>query len=166
MGFILVPVVYLISFLIVGNTLEIYNAYFDDKMDIVSVNWSAANVDDIKILQISIFSNTEKIVHTIDSNDREGTVIVRVALEPGEYTVTLTAFDTCGQNFSSLPYPPLTIPKPQLSSHSLLSTPPYFTTRTPFCAPAVTSTKESCNCVDKGKVYYASYTPLYCCMFN
>ena len=148
MGFIVVFV--MVSFLIVGNTLEIHNAYFDDKMDIVNVNWSAANVDDIKILQISILSNTEEIFRTIDNSDREGIVIVRIALEPGEYTVTLTAFDICGQNYSSLPYP-LTIPKPQLSSHSVLSTPPYLAP-TPFCDPVVTPTKESRNCVDKGKV--------------
>ena len=140
----------LISFLIVGSTLEIHNASFDDKMDIVNVNWSAANVDDIKILQISILSNTEEIFRTIDNSDRDGIAIVGVALEPGQYTVTLTEFDTCGQNYSSLPYP-LPIPKPELSSHSVLSTPPYLAP-TSFCVPVVTPTKESCNCNDKGKI--------------
>ena len=148
MGFIIVSV--MISFLIVGNTLEIYNASLNDKMDIVSVNWSAANVDDIEILQISILSNTEEIFRTIDNSDREGIVIVRIALEPGEYTVTLTAFHTCGQNYSSLPYH-LNIPKPQLSSHSVLSTPPYLAP-TSFCVPVVTPTKESSNYIDKGKI--------------
>ena len=140
----------LMSFLIVGNTLEIHSASLNGKMDIVSFNWSAANVDDIKILQISILSNTEEIFRTIDNSDRDGIAIVGVALEPGEYNVTLTAFDTCGQNYSSLPYL-LTIPKPQLSSHSVLSTPPYLAP-TSFCDPVVTPTMESCNCIDKGKI--------------
>ena len=91
-------------FFIVGKplgTINISNASVDK--DIVTVNWTAANRDVIEILKLNISSDDgDEEIHIIDKE--EGKVITRTPLEPGEYILTLTAFDICKQSYSSKPH--------------------------------------------------------------
>ena len=70
--------------------------------DIVIVKWEARNVNGIECLELELLSNTIDEIFPIckEFND----AIVRFPLEPGQYTLTLIAYDFCEENYSSLPY--------------------------------------------------------------
>lgn len=131
------------SLFIAGISPTIHNVS-SNEMATVTVNWSAENADDIESLQLSIASNTEEETHTTCVTDKENTeMVVRTTLEPGNYLVTLTAIDICGENFNSKSLP-LNIPEPKSISvpKSTVSLKP-----TPFHTPV---TESVMNCVCPG----------------
>lgn len=67
--------------------------------DIMIVNWTATNKGNIESLELSISNDTYEEKFPICCKE-----IVKVSLEPGEYTLTLITFDICGRNYSSEPY--------------------------------------------------------------
>ena len=76
----------------------IRNVFITD--DIVIVNWTATNEDDIESLQLNIRSDTYEQTFPVCKELNEA--IVKAPLEPASnYTVTLIAFDICGQNYTS-----------------------------------------------------------------
>ena len=124
------------SFFIVGSPPKILNAS-SNEMAVVTVNWSAENVDDIEALQLDIVSNTEEEIYTTCITDKEnGEIVVRTTLNPGDYEITLIAFDICGENFNSKPFL-LNIPEPQITSVQLQVSTVYLRS-TSFCTPVAT----------------------------
>ena len=86
-------------------------------MAVVTVNWSAENVDDIEVLQLNIVSNyTEEEIYTTFITDKENReIVIGTTLKPGDYKITLIVFDICGQKVNSTPLS-LNIPEPQITS--------------------------------------------------
>ena len=128
------------SFFIVGSPPKILSAS-SNEMAVVTVNWSAENVDDMKALQLNIVSNTEEEIYTTCITDKEnGEIVVRTTLNPGDYEVTLVAFDICGENFNSKPFL-LNIPEPQITSVQLQVSTVYLGS-TCFSTPVATSVEK------------------------
>lgn len=122
------------SFFIVGSFPEIHSAS-SNEMAVVTVNWSAENVDDIEALQLNIVSNfTEEEIYTTCITDKESReIVVRTTLNPGDYEITLVAFDICGENYDSKTFL-LNIPEPQITSVQLQVSTVYLKS-TSFCTP-------------------------------
>ena len=100
----------------------------------MTVNWSAENVDDIETLQLNIVSNTEEDIYTTCITDKENReIVVRTTLNPGDYEVTLVAFDICGENFNSKSFL-LNIPEPQITPVQLQVSTVYLKSMS-FCTP-------------------------------
>ena len=66
------------------------------------VNWTATNEDDIESMQLNVLNDTSEETFLVCKEFEEA--IVKTSLEPGQYNLTLIAFDICGQNYTSEPY--------------------------------------------------------------
>lgn len=124
-------------FFTVGNPPKIHNAS-SNEIAVVTVNWSAENVDDIEVLQLNIVSNTEKEIYTTFITDRESReIVIETTLNPGDYEITLIAFDICGEKVNSKPFL-LNIPEPQITSAQLRVSAVYLSSssfHTPLATP-------------------------------
>lgn len=153
------------NFLIVERSLKILNVSLNDnKDDIATVSWSAANMNDIEIIYLSILSDTKKEIRTVDK--QTGEVSGGTSLEPGEYNLTLCAVDICGEVCSSPPFPLPPITEPQLSTLGLCPTPliPLPTPSIPLQTPVATSmgdVKESGT--SNGKTLHSLYCAKFIC---
>lgn len=83
---------------------------------IVIVDWTAANVDVIESLQLKIMRDADSETYTFGNEHKKLTIWTTV--EPGDY-VTVTAFDSCGNNNSSEPSP-LNVPVSESQSMSAI----------------------------------------------
>lgn len=134
--------------------------------DIMIVKWTAANKNDIDYLELSITSSSDTYEETFPVLKELKEAIVRVTQKPGQYMLTLIAYDICGRNYSSEPSTMNIFESQstsvQVSTHGLKSvfSTIVIATSMSSVSPVVTpTTLSNCTCESDGK------SPLICTLY-